>query len=39
MPGGAFVEISGLSRRFPTPEGEVTALDGVTFGVRRGEFL
>jgi NitT/TauT family transport system ATP-binding protein len=39
MPGGKFVEVSDVSRRFPTPEGEVLALDGVSFDIRDGEFL
>src|SRR5580765_2658885 len=34
-----FVEVSDVTRIFPTPEGEVRALDGVSFDVRLGEFL
>jgi NitT/TauT family transport system ATP-binding protein len=34
-----FVEVSDVTRIFPTPEGEVRALDGVSFDVRGGEFL
>ncbi len=34
-----FVEVSDVTRVFPTPEGEVRALDGVSFDVRGGEFL
>jgi NitT/TauT family transport system ATP-binding protein len=37
--GPKFVEVSDLVRVFPTPEGPVRALDGVSFDVRRGEFL
>ena len=39
MAGGKFVEVSEVSRRFRTPEGEVHALDSVSFDVRAGEFL
>jgi NitT/TauT family transport system ATP-binding protein len=34
-----FVEVSDVSRVFATPQGEVRALDGVSFDVRGGEFL
>jgi len=34
-----FVEVSDVTRIFPTPEGEVRALDGISFDVRLGEFL
>ena len=34
-----FVEVSAVTRIFPTPEGEVRALDGISFDVRGGEFL
>ena len=34
-----FVEVSDVTRIFPTPEGEVRALDGISFDVRGGEFL
>ena len=34
-----FVEVSDITRIFPTPEGEVRALDGISFDVRGGEFL
>ncbi len=34
-----FVQVSDIVRVFPTPEGEVRALDGVSFDVREGEFL
>jgi NitT/TauT family transport system ATP-binding protein len=37
--GPKFVEVADVVRVFPTPEGPVRALDGVTFDVRRGEFL
>jgi NitT/TauT family transport system ATP-binding protein len=37
--GQKLVEVSELIRVFPTPEGEVRALDGVSFDVRAGEFL
>ena len=37
--GGKFVEVSDVVRVFPTPEGSVRALDGVSFDVREGEFL
>ena len=40
MPNGQkFVEVSDLVRVFATPEGEVRALDGLSFDVRHGEFL
>jgi NitT/TauT family transport system ATP-binding protein len=34
-----FVEVSDVTRIFPTPEREVRAIDGVSFDVRGGEFL
>jgi NitT/TauT family transport system ATP-binding protein len=34
-----FVEVSDVTRIFPTPEGDVRALDSVSFDVRGGEFL
>ena len=34
-----FVEVSAVTRIFPTPEGEVRALDAISFDVRGGEFL
>ena len=37
--GPKFVEASDVVRVFPTPEGPVRALDGISFDVRRGEFL
>ena len=37
--GHKFVEVSDVVRVFPTPEGEVRALDGVSFDVQEGEFL
>ncbi len=40
MPTGHnFVEVSDLVRVFATAEGDVRALDGVSFDVRQGEFL
>lgn len=33
------LEVDGVSKRFATPEGEITAVDGVSFDVRRGEFV
>jgi NitT/TauT family transport system ATP-binding protein len=33
------VEVADVSRVFRTPEGEVQALDGVSFDVQQGEFL
>ena len=39
LKGPKFVEVSDLVRVFPTPEGPVRALEGMTFDVRRGEFL
>jgi len=39
LSGGKFVEVSDVVRVFPTPEGSVRALDGVSFDVREGEFL
>ena len=38
MPGGKLVEVSEVTRRFRTAEGEVLALDGVSFDIRQGEF-
>jgi len=37
--GHTFVEVSDAVRVFTTSEGEVRALDGVSFTVRQGEFL
>jgi NitT/TauT family transport system ATP-binding protein len=37
--GPKFVEALDVVRVFPTPEGPVRALDGISFDVRRGEFL
>jgi len=39
LSGQKFVEVSDVVRVFPTPEGSVRALDGVSFDVREGEFL
>jgi ABC-type oligopeptide transport system ATPase subunit len=39
LSGEKFVEVSDVVRVFPTPEGSVRALDGVSFDVREGEFL
>jgi NitT/TauT family transport system ATP-binding protein len=39
MSGAKLVEVADASRVFRTPEGEVRALDGVSFDVRQGEFL
>jgi D-methionine transport system ATP-binding protein len=36
-PMGEIVGISGLSKTFARPEGNVRALDGITFSFRRGE--
>lgn len=35
----ALLEVTGLQVRFDTPEGEVQAVDGLDFSVRRGESL
>lgn len=37
--GGKVVEISEVTRVFQTPEGEVRALDPLSFDIRSGEFL
>jgi NitT/TauT family transport system ATP-binding protein len=37
--GQKFVEIADVVREFDTPQGPIRALDGVSFGVRTGEFL
>jgi len=37
--GRPFVEVRDLARRFTARDGEVTALDGVSFDVRAGEFV
>jgi NitT/TauT family transport system ATP-binding protein len=40
MPGGGkLVEVSGVSRRFRTPDGDLLALDAVSFDLHHGEFL
>jgi NitT/TauT family transport system ATP-binding protein len=39
MSGAKLVEVADASRVFRTPEGEVRALDGVSFDVQQGEFL
>ncbi len=36
---GKFVQIADVAHVFATPEGDIRALDGVSFEVRRGEFL
>jgi NitT/TauT family transport system ATP-binding protein len=33
------LSIAGVSKRFPTPDGEVLALEDVSFDVQQGEFL
>lgn len=33
------MEVRGLTKRFPTPRGELTALDNISFSVHRREFL
>ena len=35
----AFIELRDVSKRFPTPRGEVVALEGITLDVGRGEFV
>ncbi len=37
--GQPVLEVDGVGKRFATPDGEVVALDGVSFDVRRGEFV
>ncbi len=37
--GGKFVEVSDVSKVYPTADGDVLALDRVSFDVRAGEFL
>jgi NitT/TauT family transport system ATP-binding protein len=39
MPGGAFVELSDVSRVFRTPDGDVHALEAVSLDLRPGEFV
>jgi NitT/TauT family transport system ATP-binding protein len=36
---GGLLVIEGLSKRFPTPDGTVTAVDDVSLTVRQGEFF
>jgi NitT/TauT family transport system ATP-binding protein len=36
---GGLLVIEGLSKRFPTPDGTVTAVDDVSLAVRQGEFF
>jgi NitT/TauT family transport system ATP-binding protein len=36
---GGLLVVDDLSKRFPTPEGSVTAVDHVSLSVRQGEFL
>lgn len=38
-PGGKLVDVSEVSRVFRTPDGDVHALDSVSFEIRTGEFL
>jgi NitT/TauT family transport system ATP-binding protein len=38
-PAEAVLAVEDLVKRFETPDGAVTAVDGVSFSVRRGEFL
>jgi len=33
------MEVRGLTKRFPTPRGEITALENISFSVHRREFL
>ena len=35
--GEPLLEVKGLKVRFPTPDGVVKAVDGLTFTVHRGE--
>ena len=37
--GTAALSVEGVTKRFVTPEGTVTAVDGVSFDMRRGEFV
>jgi NitT/TauT family transport system ATP-binding protein len=37
--GSGLLEIENLSKRFPTPDGAVTAVDDVSLSVRQGEFF
>jgi NitT/TauT family transport system ATP-binding protein len=39
MSGGKFVEVSDVTKVYPTSDGDVRALDRVSFEVRAGEFL
>jgi nitrate/nitrite transport system ATP-binding protein len=34
-----FVEVQGLSRRYPAKEGEVTVFEEANFGIEKGEFV
>jgi len=36
---GDILEVKDVTKRFPTPEGAVTAVDDVSLSVRQGEFL
>jgi NitT/TauT family transport system ATP-binding protein len=38
-PGDAVLVVEDLVKRFETPDGAVTAVDGISFSVRKGEFL
>ena len=39
MPGGKLVEVSDVTKAYPACDGDVLALDRVSFDVRAGEFL
>lgn len=34
-----FVEVQGLSRRYPAKEGEITVFEDANFGIEKGEFV
>ena len=39
VPSGAFIEVRGLQKSYPSPSGPVAALKGIDLRVQRGEFV
>jgi len=37
--GSRLLDVEGISKRFPTADGEITAVDGVSFSIAAGEFV